>query len=96
MTTQTCVLVFYDDGLVEVAILDDTGRHQADGTWSLDETDGKLAVKLEGALLGLQGGYELVVSEHDATLTLRELRSSAEVTYERVQGYRRPRPAPPN
>jgi hypothetical protein len=87
---ETRVFAFFDDGRVETAILDDTGRHQGDGTWTLSESASDVVLRLRGDLMRSGGDYALAYSDPDDTLALTDLRGGPTVTYEHVRGFRRP------
>jgi hypothetical protein len=84
------VFAFYEDGTVRLSVLDDTGRHPAQGTWSLAESDGQMTLTLEGELMGSQAVYSVRYDATHEVIAIADRRGGPAVEYEHVKGYRPP------
>jgi len=93
---ESRILIFGKEGAVSECMYDDTGRHDALGTWALEESNGSVVLVLSGKGLWDKGRYVVKRVPHDEAIELRFAGEERVLRFERRKGYAFPRPSAPN
>lgn len=83
---ESRVLVFRETGVVCERIYDDTGVHDAKGTWALERSNGSLVLVLTGEHLRDRGRFEVARLTNEDAIELRSLAGKRELCFVRRKG----------
>lgn len=93
---ETRVLVFRKDGEVVERIFDDTGVHDAAGTWALEKANGAVILDLTGEHLRDRGRFEVSRLANEDAIELRVLAGQRVLRFERWKGMSLPQVSAPD
>lgn len=96
IAVESRVLVFREDGEVSERIFDDTGVHDAGGTWALEKSSGSVVLVLTGEHLRDRGRFEVTRIPDEDAIELRSLVGERVLRFERRKGMSVPRVSVPN
>ena len=82
-------LVFYDDGTIRQQIADDTGLHDLQGKWLLEQAADQTSLMLEGRNLLIKGRYVIVYDAKKDVIELRYDDAHPALIFERLKGFQR-------
>lgn len=85
---ESIVLMFREKDEVNERIYDDTGGHDASGTWQLEESGGKIILVLTGNNLRNRGRFALNPDPKGDWIELRPVDGETVVRCQRQKGYR--------
>lgn len=86
VAVESRVLVFRDDGEVSERIFDDTGAHDAAGTWALEKSNGSVILVLTGEHLRDRGRFAVTRILDEDAIELRSLVGERVLRFERRKG----------
>lgn len=95
VAVESRVLVFRDGGEVSERIYDDTGVHDASGTWTLEQSDGSIVLVLKGDHLRDRGRFTIARAANNDAIELRSIEGERVLRFDRRKGLAIPRPSTP-
>ncbi len=95
IAVESRVLVFREGGDVSERIYDDTGVHDASGTWALEQSTDHILLVLKGDSLRDRGRFRIARAAGDDSIELRNLEGERVLRFDRRKGLAFPRPNTP-